>query len=145
MIFGENPSAVAADLKKIYTAATESEAEQALVDFAERWDKKYPMISKSWFSHWQRIIPFLVLHVAFPADILKAIYTTNAIESMNMTLRKVLRNHRSFPTDESVMKVIYLAVQNISKKWTMPIRDWKNALNRFAIEFEGRFLMQQNI
>jgi transposase-like protein len=62
-----------------------------------------------------------------------------SIESMNMTLRKVLRNHRSFPRDESVMKVIYLAIQNISKKWTMPIRDWKAALNRFAIEFDGRF------
>jgi len=127
--------AVAADLKKVYGAATESEAEQALVEFAERWDKQYPTISKSWLNHWQRIIPFF----AFPADIRKAIYTTNAIESMNMTLRKVLRNHRSFPTDESVMKVIYLAIQNISKKWTMPIRDWKSALNRFAIEFEGRF------
>jgi putative transposase len=92
-------------------------------------------ISKSWFTHWERIIPFFV----FPPDIRKAIYTTNAIESMNMTLRKVLRNHRSFPTDESAMKVIYLAIHNISKKWTMPIRDWKAALNRFAIEFEGRF------
>jgi len=127
--------AVAADLKTIYTAATELQAEQALVDFAERWDKQYPTISKSWLNHWQRIIPFF----AFPPDIRKAIYTTNAIESMNMTLRKVLRNHRSFPTDESVMKVIYLAIHNISKKWTMPIRDWKAALNRFAIEFEDRF------
>ena len=127
--------AVATDLKLVYAAATESEAEQALVDFAERWDKQYPTISKSWLNHWQRVIPFF----AFPADIRKAIYTTNAIESMNMTLRKVLRNHRSFPSDESVMKVIYLAIQNISKKWTMPIRDWKAALNRFAIEFEGRF------
>jgi putative transposase len=127
--------AVAADLKKVYAAATESEAEQALVNFAERWDKQYPTISKSWLNHWQRIIPFF----AFPADIRKAIYTTNAIESMNMTLRKVLRNHRSFPTDESALKVIYLAIHNISKKWTMPIRDWKSALNRFAIEFEGRF------
>ena len=127
--------AVATDLKLVYAAATESEAEQALVDFAERWDKQYPTISKSWLNHWQRVIPFF----AFPADIRKAIYTTNAIESMTMTLRKVLRNHRSFPSDESVMKVIYLAIQNISKKWTMPIRDWKAALNRFAIEFEGRF------
>ena len=127
--------AVAADLKLVYAAATESEAEQALVDFAERWDKQYPTISKSWLNHWQRVIPFF----AFPADIRKAIYTTNAIESMNMTLRKVLRNHRSFPSDESVMKVIYLAIQNISKKWTMPIRDWKAALNRFAIEFDERF------
>jgi putative transposase len=127
--------AVAADLKTIYAAPTESQAEQALVDFAERWDKQYPTISKSWLNHWQRIIPFF----AFPPDIRKAIYTTNAIESMNMTLRKVLRNHRSFPTDESVMKVIYLAIHNISKKWTMPIRDWKAALNRFAIQFEERF------
>lgn len=129
--------AVAADLKTIYSAATSTEAEEALVDFAQSWDKQYPTISKSWLNHWQRIIPFF----AFPGDIRKAIYTTNAIESMNMTLRKVLRNHRSFPTDESAMKVIYLAMHNISKKWTMPIRDWKSALNRFAIEFEGRFPM----
>ena len=127
--------AVAADLKKIYGANTESEAEQALVEFGEVWDKQYPTISKSWLNHWEKIIPFF----AFPHDIRKAIYTTNAIESMNMTLRKVLKNHRSFPTDESVMKVIYLAIQNISRKWTMPIRNWKSALNRFAIEFEGRF------
>lgn len=129
--------AVAADLKTVYTAATDTEAEQSLVEFAERWDSQYPTISKSWLTHWQRIIPFF----AFPADIRKAIYTTNAIESVNMSLRKVLRNHRSFPTDESAMKVIYLAIANISKKWTMPIRDWKGALNRFAIEFEGRFPM----
>lgn len=127
--------AIATDLKMVYGAATESEAEQALVDFGERWDKQYPTISKSWLNHWERVIPFF----AFPHDIRKAIYTTNAIESMNMTLRKVLRNHRSFPNDESVMKVIFLAVNNISKKWTMPIRNWKSALNRFAIEFEGRF------
>jgi putative transposase len=131
----QDRKAVAADLKKIYGAVTESEAEQELVAFGEKWDKKYPTIGKSWLNHWERIIPFF----AFPADIRKAIYTTNAIESMNMTLRKVLRNHRTFPTDESAMKVIYLAIHNISKKWTMPIRNWNGALNRFAIEFEGRF------
>jgi len=129
--------AVAADLKTIYSAATALDAEAALMDFAAKWDARYPTISKSWMAHWERIIPFF----AFPADIRKAIYTTNAIESLNMTLRKVLRNHRSFPTDESAMKVIFLAINNISKKWTMPIRDWKSALNRFAIEFEGRFPM----
>jgi putative transposase len=128
---------VAADLKTVYCAKTEAEAEQALMSFAERWDRQYPTISKSWMHHWERVRPFF----AFPGDIRKAIYTTNAIESMNMTLRKVLRNHRSFPTDESAMKVIYLAIHNISKKWTMPIRDWKSALNRFAIEYEGRFPM----
>jgi putative transposase len=126
--------AVAADLKTIYRADTESAAEQALMLFAQTWDQQYPSISKSWLNHWPQVIPFF----AFPKDIRKAIYTTNAIESMNMTLRKVLRNHRSFPTDESAMKVIFLALNNIAKKWTMPIRDWKGALNRFAIEFEGR-------
>jgi putative transposase len=126
--------AVAADLKTVYTADTESAAEQALMVFAQTWDKQYPTISKSWLHHWPQVIPFF----AFPKDIRKAIYTTNAIESMNMTLRKVLRNHRHFPTDEAAMKVIFLALNNISKKWTMPIRDWKGALNRFAIEFEGR-------
>lgn len=129
--------AVAADLKAIYSAATATDAEAALMDFAAKWDARYPTINKSWMTHWERIIPFF----AFPTDIRKAIYTTNAIESLNMTLRKVLRNHRSFPTDESAMKVVFLAINNLSKKWTMPIRDWKSALNRFAIEFEGRFPM----
>jgi putative transposase len=127
--------AVAADLKLIYSAATAEAAEQALLAFAQKWDNRYPTISKAWLSHWERISPFF----AFPDDIRKAIYTTNAIESLNMTLRKVLRNHRSFPTDESAMKVIFMAMNHISKKWTMPIRNWKGALNRFAIEFEGRF------
>ena len=133
----------AADLRWVYTAATEAEAEQALVDFAEVWDAKYPTISKSWMTHWNRVIPFF----SFPPEIRRAIYTTNAIESfaqrcgalLNMTLRKVLKPDRAFPTDESALKVIYLAIQNISKKWTMPIRDWKPALNRFAIEFGDRF------
>jgi len=127
--------AVATDLRLVYTASTETEAEQHLMAFAEKWDKQYPTISKSWLTHWQRIIPFF----AFPVEIRKAIYTTNAIESMNMTLRKALKNHRAFPTDESVLKVVYLAIQNISKKWTMPIRDWRPALNRFAIMFDDRF------
>ncbi len=127
--------AVAADLRLVYTASTETEAEGHLVAFAEKWDKQYPTISKSWLTHWKRIIPFF----AFPTEIRKAIYTTNAIESMNMTLRKVLKNHRAFPTDESALKVIYLAIQNISKKWTMPIRDWRPALNQFAIAYEDRF------
>lgn len=127
--------AVAADLKQIYSAATDSEAEGRLIEFAQAWDKQYPTISKSWLSHWQRIIPFF----AYPPEIRRAIYTTNAIESMNMTIRKVTKNHRTFPTDESALKVVYLAIANIAKKWTMPIRDWKPALNRFAIEFADRF------
>jgi len=126
---------VAADLRLIYTSATETEAEQHLMAFAQKWDQQYPTISKSWLNHWLRIIPFF----AFPMEIRRAIYTTNAIESTNMTLRKVIKNHRAFPTDDSALKVIYLAIQNISKRWTMPIKDWKAALNRFAIEFGDRF------
>ncbi|MFN5978625.1 MAG: transposase, partial [Pseudanabaena sp.] len=91
-------------------------------------------ISKSWRSHWANIIPFF----AFPLEIRKAIYTTNAIESMNSSLRKVIKSQQIFPTDEAAFKLVYLAIRNISKKWTMPIRDWKPALNRFAILFEDR-------
>lgn len=123
-----------ADLKTLDTAVTEAEAELNLELFAQKWEALYPMISKSWRNHWAKIIPFL----AFPQDIRRIIYTTNAIESMNMTLRKVTRNHRIFPNDEAVLKVIYLAIQNLSQKWTMPIRDWKAALNLLAIKFEGR-------
>lgn len=126
--------AIAADLKRIYGAATLQEAEMALTSFADKWDKQFPTISQIWLRHWENIIPFF----AYPPEIRKVIYTTNAIESMNMTLRKVIKNKRVFPSDEAAFKQIYLALQNISKKWTMPIRDWKPALARFMIEFEGR-------
>jgi putative transposase len=125
---------LAADLKRIYGAATVDKAEIALEDFARKWDKQYPTISQIWLRHWENIIPFF----AYPPEIRKIIYTTNAIESLNMTLRKVMKNKRVFPSDEAAFKQIYLALQNISKKWTMPIRDWKPALARFMIEFEGR-------
>jgi putative transposase len=125
---------VCKDLKAIYAAATESEAEFNLELFAEKWDKLYPSISKSWRAHWQHIIPFFT----YPAEIRKVIYTTNAIESMNSSLRKVIKSQQIFPTDDAAFKLVYLAMRNISKKWTMPIKDWKPALNRFAIEFEGR-------
>jgi putative transposase len=126
---------VCADLKAIYTAVSEDEAELNLELFAEKWDSFYPTISKSWRNHWVNIIPMF----QFPPEIRRVMYTTNTIESLNMCLRKVTRNHRIFANDESALKVIYLAIENISKKWTMPIRDWKPALNRFAIEFEGKF------
>jgi putative transposase len=122
------------DLKTIYAALTEEQAETALEDFSQKWDKKYPMISKSWRSHWQNIIPFF----DYPADIRKAIYTTNAIESLNRSLRKVIKTKGAFPTEASVMKIFYLALENISKKWTMPIRNWSLALNQFAIKFGER-------
>lgn len=119
------------DLKDIYQATTIEQAELALIEFAEKWDTKYPGISKMWQSKWEHITTFF----AYPQDIRRVIYTTNAIESLNMTVRKVLKNKRSFPTDEAMFKQIYLALNNISKKWTLPIRYWKEAMNRFAIEF----------
>ena len=125
---------VAAGLKTIYTATTQEEAEQRLDEFEEEWGVDYPSIVKSWRSNWQRIIPFF----DYPPEIRKVIYTTNAIESVNMSLRKITKNRGSFPSDDALLKLFYLAINNISKKWTMPIRDWKAALNRFNIQFEDR-------
>ena len=122
------------DLKTIYTAATEEQAETALEVFGQKWDDKYPMISKTWRTHWQNVIPFF----DYPTDIRKAIYTTNAIESLNRSLRKVTKTKGAFPTEASVMKIFYLALANISKKWTMPIRCWNSAIHQFAIKFADR-------
>ena len=125
---------VAADLRTIYTAATADEAGLMLTEFEAKWDAQYLPIGQSWRRNWERIIPFF----DYPAEIRKVIYTTNAIESINMSLRKVIKTRSSFPTDEAVSKLFYLALNNISKKWTMPIRDWKGALNRFTIQFDDR-------
>lgn len=125
---------VARGLKAIYASATEAEAEIRLAEFAARWDEKFPMISRSWRANWPRVIPFF----AHPPEIRRVIYTTNAIESLNMSLRKVTKTRSSFPNDEAVLKLLYLALRNIAKRWTMPIHDWKAALNRFAIIYEDR-------
>jgi len=125
---------VAADLRRVYTAATADAAEQKLVEFAAKWDEKFPLITKSWRTNWPRVIPFF----AHPPEIRKVIYTTNAIESLNMSLRKVTKTRGSFPNDEAAAKLLYLALRNISKKWTQKVHDWQAALNRFAIIYEGR-------
>jgi putative transposase len=127
---------VTADLKRIYQSATEDEALQALDEFAARWDERYPQISRSWRSHWQNLNT--LYH--YPADIRKVIYTTNAIESLNSVIRKATRKRKLFPTDDAAKKVIYLAIEAASRKWTMPIRNWKPALNRFMIMFEDRLV-----
>ena len=126
--------AVAADLKKIYSSLTVDEAEQELTAFAELWDGKYPVISQSWRRHW----PNLITLFDYPDDIRKVIYTTNAIESVNSVIRKAVKNRKVFPHDQAAMKVVYLAIDAAAKKWTMPIRNWKGALNRFMIEFPER-------
>src|SRR5215208_4552524 len=125
---------VAADLQTVYRAATREEAELRLEEFAGKWDVQFPTISRSWRANWERVTPFF----AYPADIRKVIYTTNAVESVNMSLRKIIKNRGSFPSDEAALKLLYLALQNIARKWTMPIKEWKAALNRFAIIFEDR-------
>jgi len=124
--------AVTADLKQIYRSATEDEALQELEKFSEKWDEKYAQIAKSWKNHWANLRTIF----DFPEEIRQAIYTTNAIESLNSVIRKATKKRKIFPTDESALKVVYLATQAAAKKWTMPIQNWKQAMNRFAIEFE---------
>ncbi len=126
--------AVTTDLKQIYQAATEEEALLALERVSDRWDDQYPRISKSWLENWHNLNTLF----SYPMDIRKAIYTTNAIESLNSVIRKALNKRKVFPTDDSARKVVYLAIRDASKKWTMPIRNWKAALNKFLILFEDR-------
>jgi len=122
---------ICADLKAVYSAATEEAGRTALEEFGETWNGKYPMIYQSWDRHWENLSEFF----KYPPEIRKAIYTTNAVESLNYQLRKVTKNRSTFCTDDAIFKILYLAIRNASEKWTMPIRDWGQALNQFAIEF----------
>ncbi len=126
--------AVATDLKAIYQSVTVEEAELELDRFGETWDEHFPYISKSWINNWANLTPLF----NYPQDIRKAIYTTNAIESLNSVIRKNTKNRKAFPSDESALKVVYLVIEAASKKWTMPIHHWKKAMNRFMIEFPDR-------
>jgi transposase-like protein len=130
----QDSKAVARDLKKIYASATALEAEQALEEFAQAWDAKYPTISKMWRAKWRDIVTLF----DYPPAIRKAIYTTNAIESINSVIRKFTRNRKIYPNEESALKLIYMAIREASERWTMPVRHWKEALNHFAIMFEDR-------
>jgi len=125
---------IATDLKSVYSSATVEAAEKELDKFAERWDRKFPSISKMWKSNWTNLTAFF----GYSPEIRKVIYTTNAIESINYSLGKITKTRASFPTDEAALKLIYLGIRNISKKWTLPIRDWKSALNQFVVLFGDR-------
>ncbi|MBL4774007.1 MAG: IS256 family transposase [Alcanivoracaceae bacterium] len=125
---------VCSDLRTIYSSVSEKQASKELEKFKQKWNDKYPAVYLSWYNNWKNLITIF----EYPADIRKVIYTTNAIESLNSVIRKAIKNRRVFPHDESALKTIFLAVEHASKKWTMPIRNWKPALNRFVIEFEGR-------
>jgi transposase-like protein len=128
---------LAADLKQIYRSATEEEARLELDRFAEKWDARYPQISKSWHTHWLNLRTIF----DYSEEIRKVIYTTNAIESLNSVIRKATRKRKVFPTDDSALKVVYLATQAAAPKWTMPIKNWRQAMNRFAIEFEEQLAL----
>ena len=126
--------AVTTDLKRIYQATTEDQALAELDRFGQQWDATYPQIIKSWTTHWVNLRTLF----EYPPEIRKAIYTTNAIESLNSVIRSATKRRKLFPSDESARKVIYLAIAQASKKWTMPIQNWRSALNRFMIEFGER-------
>ncbi len=126
--------AVTRDLKAIYQAPTEEAGQQALEAFASAWDSRYPQISRSWQANWTNLAMFF----AYPADIRKVIYTTNAIESLNSVIRHAIKKRKVFLTDDSSEKVVWLAIQAASQKWTMPLRDWRMAMSRFIIEFGDR-------
>lgn len=128
---------VARDLKSIYRAASLEEAERQLASFAQQWDQRYPSISALWRRNWLGIIPFF----QFPPEIRKIVYTTNAVESLNMSLRKAIKTRGAFPSEEAALKVMYLALRNLAKKWDI-VQGWKEALNRFGILWEARFPQQ---
>jgi putative transposase len=128
---------VAQDLKAIYRAATVEEAERQLAEFAAQWDQRYPSISALWRRNWQGVIPFF----QFPPEIRKIVYTTNAIESLNMSLRKAIKTRGAFPSEDAALKVMYLALRNLARKWNA-VQGWKEALNRFALLWEARFPQQ---
>jgi putative transposase len=125
---------VAADLKPVYRASTAEEAHVRLEEFAVKWDRPYPTIAQMWRRNWEHVTPFF----AYPAEIRKVVYTTNAIESLNMSLRKIIKTRGSFPSEEAAMKLLYMGLEHIAKNWTMPVQDWKAALQRFAILFGDR-------
>src|SRR5664279_6130639 len=120
--------------RPIYRAVSRENAEQQLEVFAAKWDPKYRTISQLWRRHWEQIVHFF----AFPADIRKVIYTTNAVESLNMTLRKVIKTRGSFPNEDAAIRLLYLALMNVAKKWHT-LQGWPQALNHFAILWGDRF------
>jgi putative transposase len=124
---------VASALRPIYAAPTREAAELALEEFARQWDATHPTISQVWRRNWERVTPFF----AFPAEVRKVIYTTNAVESLNMSLRKIIKTRGSFPSEEAALKLLYLALRNHSKKWTF-VQSWREALNRFQILWPDR-------
>ena len=135
----KDKKAVLAALKQIYHSPTVQAAEQTLDEFANQWSAKYPSVERSWRNHWDNLITLF----DYPAEIRKIIYTTNAIESLNSVIRKSIRNRKIFPSAQSALKIVYLAIKKASAHWTMLIRNWIPAMNRLAIEYENRFDVEE--
>ena len=126
--------ALCADLRRVYKAETEAAALQALDQFEAAWGKSHPAVVASWRRNWERVRPFF----AFPKEVRRILYTTNAIESLNYQLRKIIKSKGHFPSDDAASKLLFLALRNAEKKWRMPPQTWKSAMNQFQIQFEGR-------
>lgn len=126
--------ALVADLKPIYTAATEEEALMALEDFATKWNQQYTQIAKSWYANSDNLILFL----QYPNAIRRVIYTTNIVESVNSQFPRVTKNKRVFPNDNAVFKTLYLTINYMNRKWTIPIHNWSEAMAHFLIKFQSR-------
>lgn len=125
---------VAAALRRVYTAPTAEAAERELASVESLWGEQYPRIVPSWRANWGRLSVFF----DYPPEIRRVIYTTNAVESLNASLQKVLRQRKAFPNDEAILKVLYLALHNVARNWKRPVHNWKQALNQFSIRFGDR-------
>ena len=125
---------MATDLKTIYRASTREEADDALKTFADKWDKTHPRVSKSWRDNWTNLSTFF----DYSKDIRKVIYTTNAIEAVHRQFRKLTKTKGAFPNENSLLKLLYMGIQNASQKWTMPLQNWNLTLSQLSIYFEGR-------
>ena len=133
-VASKDHKAFMADLKPVYRAATRSEAESALDELEARWGEKYPIVIKSWRSKWD----LLSAYFRYPEPIRRIMYTTNAVEAVHRQFRKLTKTKGGFPNDNSLLKLLYMGLQNASKKWTMPVQNWNLALSKLAIFFEGR-------
>jgi putative transposase len=133
-VASKNQKAFMVDLKRVYRASTLGAAESALDDLEDRWGEQYPIVIKSWRNKWEN----LSVYFKYPEPIRRVIYTTNSIEAVHRQFRKLTKTKGGFPNDNSLLKLLYLGIQNASKKWTMPIQSWNLTLSQLAIYFEGR-------
>lgn len=130
----KHSKAFMSDLKRVYRAVSEEEAAERLIDLQQTWEEKYPLAVNPWVTHWENVKTFF----SFPEEVRRIVYTTNAVESLHRQFRKTTKNRAVFPNDESLLKLLYLTVQGLSERWTLPVRGWKSALSQFSILYGSR-------